>query len=85
MKLIWMGHSSFRMEIGGLTLLIDPWLTGNPVLPTDRHDEAVAGLLNVIDQLGPDNSGSFWHSNGEILPWYMRSSLTKAVLLWYSE
>jgi NAD(P)-dependent dehydrogenase (short-subunit alcohol dehydrogenase family) len=32
-------------------------------------DKAVAGLLQVIDQLGPKNSGSFWHSNGEILPW----------------
>ena len=32
-------------------------------------DEAVAGLLKVIDQLGPHNSGSFWHSNGETLPW----------------
>jgi NAD(P)-dependent dehydrogenase (short-subunit alcohol dehydrogenase family) len=31
--------------------------------------EAVAGLLNVIDQLTPENSGSFWHSNGEVLPW----------------
>ena len=48
MKLIWMGHSSFRMEIGGLTLLIDPWLTGNPVLPEDRHDEAVSGATHIL-------------------------------------
>jgi NAD(P)-dependent dehydrogenase (short-subunit alcohol dehydrogenase family) len=32
-------------------------------------DESVAGLLKRIDQLTPENSGSFWHSNGEILPW----------------
>ena len=32
-------------------------------------DESVAGLLERIDQLTPKNSGSFWHSNGEILPW----------------
>lgn len=32
-------------------------------------DESVAGLLERIDQLNLDNSGSFWHMNGEILPW----------------
>lgn len=32
-------------------------------------DEAVAGLLERIDQLTLENSGSFWHSNGEVLPW----------------
>lgn len=32
-------------------------------------DESVAGLLERIDQLNMDNSGSFWHTNGESLPW----------------
>ena len=32
-------------------------------------DEAVAGLLARIDALTLDNSGTFWHSNGEVLPW----------------
>jgi NAD(P)-dependent dehydrogenase (short-subunit alcohol dehydrogenase family) len=32
-------------------------------------DEAVSGLLERIDQLTPENSGSFWHSNGDVLPW----------------
>lgn len=31
--------------------------------------ESVSGLLERIDQLTLENSGSFWHSNGEILPW----------------
>jgi len=48
MKLIWMGHASFRLEIGGQTLLIDPWLTGNPVLPEDRHDDAVLGASHIL-------------------------------------
>ncbi len=30
---------------------------------------AVAGLLQRIDELTPATSGSFWHANGEILPW----------------
>ena len=32
-------------------------------------DEAAAGLLARLDELGPQNSGSFRHSNGDELPW----------------
>ena len=32
-------------------------------------EESVAGLLDRIDQLNLENSGSFWHMNGELLPW----------------
>jgi NAD(P)-dependent dehydrogenase (short-subunit alcohol dehydrogenase family) len=31
--------------------------------------EAVVGLLARIDALTLENSGSFWHANGEVLPW----------------
>ena len=31
--------------------------------------EAVRGLLDRIDALTLENSGSFWHANGEVLPW----------------
>ena len=48
MKIIWLGHGSFRLETAGKVLLIDPWLTGNPVLPEDRHDEAVAGGTHIL-------------------------------------
>lgn len=30
---------------------------------------AVNGLLNRIDALTLNNTGTFWHSNGEVLPW----------------
>ena len=32
-------------------------------------EEAVQGLLARIDALNLDTSGSFWHANGEVLPW----------------
>jgi hypothetical protein len=32
-------------------------------------DESVTGLLQRIDELNLENSGSFWHANGELLPW----------------
>jgi NAD(P)-dependent dehydrogenase (short-subunit alcohol dehydrogenase family) len=31
--------------------------------------ESVQGLLSRIEELNLDNTGTFWHSNGEILPW----------------
>ena len=32
-------------------------------------EEAVKGLLARIKQLNLENSGTFWHANGEVLPW----------------
>lgn len=32
-------------------------------------DEAAARLSERIDELNLSNSGTFWHSNGDILPW----------------
>lgn len=31
--------------------------------------DALGSLLARIDELTLDNSGTFWHSNGEVLPW----------------
>ena len=32
-------------------------------------ETAVQGLLQRIDALSLQTSGTFWHANGEILPW----------------
>jgi len=32
-------------------------------------DESARGLLQRIDELNAENTGTFWHSNGEVLPW----------------
>ncbi|MDJ0696040.1 SDR family oxidoreductase [Mastigocoleus sp. MO_188.B34] len=32
-------------------------------------ETSVKGLLARIDQLNMDNTGTFWHANGEVLPW----------------
>jgi hypothetical protein len=32
-------------------------------------EESAKGLAERIDGLTLDNTGSFWHSNGEELPW----------------
>jgi L-ascorbate metabolism protein UlaG (beta-lactamase superfamily) len=44
MNIIWLGHASFRIEIEDQILLIDPWLTGNPALPEEAHEEAIQNV-----------------------------------------
>ncbi|MGK7879538.1 MAG: SDR family oxidoreductase [Crocosphaera sp.] len=39
--------------------------TPNGITP----EQSVKGLIARIDQLNLENTGTFWHSNGEILPW----------------
>jgi L-ascorbate metabolism protein UlaG (beta-lactamase superfamily) len=48
MQITWLGHSGFRIEIEDAVLLIDPWLTGNPMFPAGREDEAVAGATHIL-------------------------------------
>lgn len=48
MKIIWLGHSGFRIEIADQVLLVDPWLTGNPMFPADRRAEAIGGATHVL-------------------------------------
>ncbi|MDT8327551.1 MAG: metal-dependent hydrolase [Roseovarius sp.] len=48
MKITWLGHSSFRIEIADLVLLVDPWLNGNPMLPEDSHDAATEGATHIL-------------------------------------
>ncbi|MGB0799406.1 MAG: metal-dependent hydrolase [Planktomarina sp.] len=48
MKITFLGHASFRIEIGDQILLLDPWLTGNPVLGEDQHDAATDGATHIL-------------------------------------
>jgi L-ascorbate metabolism protein UlaG (beta-lactamase superfamily) len=38
-KLTWLGHATFRIETpGGKTVLVDPWVMGNPMCPQAEKD-----------------------------------------------
>lgn len=41
-------------------------MTGGRGIPVE---ESVRGLLDRIDELKLENSGTFWHADGRILPW----------------
>ncbi len=47
MKLTWLGHAAFRIEIADAVILIDPFFSGNPKFPGD-HAAASAGVTHII-------------------------------------
>jgi len=52
--------------------IIHPGLVGTDMIGgigDVTPDEAATKIITRIEQLNIDNSGSFWHANGEQLPW----------------
>jgi L-ascorbate metabolism protein UlaG (beta-lactamase superfamily) len=67
MQITWLGHSGFRIEIEGATLLIDPWLSGNPMFPAARRAEALAGATHVLlTHAHGDHAGEAAALSGEL-------------------
>ncbi|MEM1163387.1 MAG: metal-dependent hydrolase [Pseudomonadota bacterium] len=48
MRISWMGHGSFRIEVGGQVLLLDPWINGNPVFPEGKEEELTGGATHIL-------------------------------------
>ena len=77
--------SKVALNIAGKSLAVDlkprgiavailhPGLVRTRMIHFNPHgispEEAVRGLLARIDGLTLENSGTFWHANGEVLPW----------------
>ena len=47
MKLTWFGHSAFRLDIAGASILIDPFFTGNPAFEGDLA-EVSKGVTHIV-------------------------------------
>jgi L-ascorbate metabolism protein UlaG (beta-lactamase superfamily) len=47
MRIVWYGHSAFRLEFADKIVLIDPFFTGNPAFHGDR-DKASAGATHIL-------------------------------------
>ena len=48
MKITWLGHAGFRLEIEDQVLLIDPWIEGNPVFPKGHEAAATDGATAIL-------------------------------------
>ncbi|WMW23148.1 metal-dependent hydrolase [Methanolobus mangrovi] len=54
-RLTWLGHSCFQIDVEGITVLIDPFITGNPaatVQPEDLEPDIIAVTHGHGDHLG---------------------------------
>jgi L-ascorbate metabolism protein UlaG (beta-lactamase superfamily) len=47
MQITWFGHSAFRLDFGGNSVLIDPFFTGNPAFKGDPV-EAGSGATHIL-------------------------------------
>jgi L-ascorbate metabolism protein UlaG (beta-lactamase superfamily) len=47
MQITWFGHSAFRLDFAGKSVLIDPFFTGNPAFVSDRQ-AAVSGVSHIV-------------------------------------
>jgi L-ascorbate metabolism protein UlaG (beta-lactamase superfamily) len=74
MDITWYGHSAFRVEIEDATILIDPFLTGNPnfsgsveavregvthIVLTHGHDDHIGDTVAIATATGAQVTGSF--------------------------
>ncbi|WP_428671114.1 metal-dependent hydrolase [Roseibium sp.] len=87
MKLTWYGHSAFRIDIKDASILIDPFLTGNPSFPSNLTTDQVAdGVTHVILTHGHDDhigdtveiakkTGAQLTANFEICMWATRQGI----------
>ncbi len=86
MKVTWFGHSAYRLEFGNSVVMIDPFLTGNPVFKGDPV-AASAGATHVLithghsDHVGDalaisKRTGAKVVANYEICMWLARQGLT---------
>jgi L-ascorbate metabolism protein UlaG (beta-lactamase superfamily) len=74
MKLIWLGHSAFRIELGAAVILIDPFLSGNPkftgdvaaasegathIVLTHGHDDHIGDAVDIAKATGAQIVANF--------------------------
>ncbi len=89
MKLQFLGHSAFKVFIPDATLLIDPFLSGNPSFPKDMSVEQVSeGVDHVLLTHGHDDhvgdaidilkaTGATLTANWEICMWAQDKGIEK--------
>jgi len=83
----WLGHSAFRLDIDGHVVLIDPFLTGNPlspIRPEDIQPEVILVSHGHGDHIGDTvdiakRTDATVVSNVEIIRWLRNNGVEKGV------
>ena len=85
-KLTWLGHATFRIETGGQTVLVDPWVMGNPLCPdkekkvkkvdvmlcTHGHFDHIGDAVEIAKQHNPTVVAIF-----ELCAWMEKKGVKK--------
>ena len=85
-KITWLGHAAFQVETNGKTILVDPFLTGNPVAQVSANDVAADAILVThghSDHVGDTveiakRTGAVVISNFEIISWLQQQGVANA-------
>ncbi|MBB2970908.1 metal-dependent hydrolase [Mesorhizobium sp. RMAD-H1] len=88
MKIKWLGHSAFRVDISGAAILIDPFLTGNPgakdvdvkaatqeithIALTHGHGDHVGDTIKIAQE-----TGATVIANADLASWLARQGVEK--------
>lgn len=87
MQITWFGHSAFRLDFKGQSVLIDPFFTGNPAFVSDKA-AAVKGVTHVLlthghgDHVGDaldiaETNGATVTTNYDLGMWLVSKGLEK--------
>lgn len=85
-KITWLGHSAFQIETAGKTLLLDPFLSGNPTASTDSDSvrpDAILITHGHADHVGDTidlakRTGALVVANFEIVTWLQNQGIQNA-------
>lgn len=83
-EITWLGHSGFQIKTAGTTLLIDPYLTGNPSAKAKPEDLRADVILishghfdHVDDAVQLASRGALVIANFEIVMWLAKQGVQK--------
>jgi hypothetical protein len=71
-KLTWLGHATFRIETpGSKTIIIDPWIMGNPACPEAEKKVKKVDVLLCTHDTGITSEMQLKSASSTIRSWWV--------------